>query len=195
MITNYPWQQLRRGVSGWLLKWWGGSPALPGGRSAAGELAGRSPGCGCWDQLPGSAAAAGFLPGGGYHGDQLPCVKLCGREPIENNCSMTQRAYSQVFVQYGRCLYIHIVTRKHTSIFKIQFWVSRPCGTHFQVDKVFHVLQGNPEQISHQINIPLLDSQVQHGLVTFDFLELEDWKWWKEQNETTRQNHKSDWKV
>lgn len=50
--------------------------------------------------------------------------------------------------------------------------MSRPCGTHFQVDKVFHVLQGNPEQISHQINIPLLDSQVQHGLVTFDFLEL-----------------------
>uniref|UniRef100_A0A3Q3BQ18 FXYD domain-containing ion transport regulator n=1 Tax=Haplochromis burtoni TaxID=8153 RepID=A0A3Q3BQ18_HAPBU len=51
-------------------------------RSAAGELAGHSPDCGCWDQLLCSAATAGSPPGGGYHGDRLPCVKLCGREPV-----------------------------------------------------------------------------------------------------------------
>lgn len=61
----------------------GSSPALPGGQSAGGALAGHSPGCGYWDQLLCSAAAAGSPPGGGYHGDQLPCVKLCDREPIE----------------------------------------------------------------------------------------------------------------
>lgn len=67
------------------------SPALPVGHSAAGELVGRSPGCGYWDQLLCSAAAAGSPPGGGYHGDQLPCVKLCDHEPMEKEkCSMTQ---------------------------------------------------------------------------------------------------------
>lgn len=60
---------------------WGSSPAPPGGRSAGGEPLGRSPGCGCWGQLLCSAAVSGSPPGGGYYGDQLPCAKLCGREP------------------------------------------------------------------------------------------------------------------
>lgn len=74
----------------------GNSPALPGLHSAAGELAGRSPGCGYWDQLLSSAAAAGSPPGGGYHGDQLPCVKLCDHEPMakgkmqhDSDCSLS----------------------------------------------------------------------------------------------------------
>ena len=57
-------------------------PALPAHHSAAGELAGHSPDCGYWDQLLCSAAAAGSPPGGGYHGDQPPCVKPCGHEPM-----------------------------------------------------------------------------------------------------------------
>lgn len=58
------------------------SPARLRSHSAEGELPGRSPGCGCWDQLLCSTAAAESPAGGGYHGDQLPCVKLCGHEPI-----------------------------------------------------------------------------------------------------------------
>lgn len=58
------------------------SPCLPGGRSAAGELAGRSPGCGCWGRLLCVGAAAVSPPGGGYHGDQLPCAKLCDHAPM-----------------------------------------------------------------------------------------------------------------
>lgn len=57
-------------------------PALHAFRSAEGELAGHSPGCGYWDRLLCSAAAAGCLPGAGYHGDQLPCVKRCDHEPV-----------------------------------------------------------------------------------------------------------------
>lgn len=169
----------------------GSWPALPGGHSAAGEPAGRSPGCGCWDQLLCSAAAAGSPPGGGYSEDRLPCVKLCGHEPVAKREKAAWVTQFTVRCAYSMYLYIHI----NTCIFKIQFWVSCQCGTHFQVDKVFDVGQGNPQQIAHQINVPLLHSQVQHSLVTFDFLELKNWKWWerKKEKKNTRQNHKSDW--
>lgn len=48
------------------------------------------------------------------------------------------------------------------------------CWTHFHVDKVFHVGQGNLQQIAHQVNVPLFHSQMQQCLVTFDFLEFEE---------------------
>lgn len=97
------------------VKMTGSSPALPGGRSAAGEQAGRSPGCGYWDQLLCSAAAAGFPPGGGYHGDQLPCVKLCDHEPMakKGKCSMSHTVYSQVCIQ---CICTYTQTHKHMHI-------------------------------------------------------------------------------
>lgn len=83
---------------------------------------------------------------------------------------------------------IFVHTHKHTNTckwYRIQFWVSCYHETHFHVDKVF--LQGIPEQITDQINVPLLHSQVQQCLVTFDFLEFENWKWEKKHNETTSQ--------
>lgn len=49
--------------------------------------------------------------------------------------------------------------------------------THFHVDKVFHSGQRKHQQITDQIRVPLLHSQVQHRLVTFYFLEFEKWKW------------------
>lgn len=157
--------------SGWLLKCWGSSPDLPGLRSAAGEPAGRSPGCGYWDQHHSSAASAGSPPGGGYHGDRLPCVKLCDHEPTEKG----KMQHDSDCLQSGVYLHIHVNPQTHAYL-KSSFECQCQCGTHFHVDKVFHVCQGNPQQITHQINIPLLYSQVQHSLVTFDFLELEHWK-------------------
>lgn len=71
MNQNHIWLKIERG----------GSPAPPGGRSATGAPPGRSPGCGCWGLLLCSAAVSGSPPGRGCYGDQLPCVKLCGREP------------------------------------------------------------------------------------------------------------------
>ena len=92
----------------------GCSPALPGGRSAAGELAGRSPGCGCWDQLLCSAAAAGSPPGGGYHGDRLPCVKLCDREPMAKKGKMQHDSDSLQSGVYT--VHTHQPTHIHTCI-------------------------------------------------------------------------------
>lgn len=46
------------------------------------------------------------------------------------------------------------------------------CDTHLQVDKVLHIGQGGPQQITHQFHVPLLYSQMQNSLVTFDFLEI-----------------------
>lgn len=43
---------------------------------------------------------------------------------------------------------------------------------YFHVDKVLDVRQGNPEQVTHQLHVALLHSQVQNRLVAFDFLEL-----------------------
>lgn len=62
----------------------GSLPVLLAGHSAAGELAGRSPGCGCWDRLLGPAAAAGSSPGFGCHEDPPPCVKPCDHGPAAN---------------------------------------------------------------------------------------------------------------
>lgn len=105
----------------WLaVKMMGSSPALPGGRSAAGALAGRSPGCGYWDQLLCAAAAAGSPPGGGYHGDQLPCVRLYDHAPMakREKFSMTQTVCSKVCIQY---VFVHAHKRPDTCIFQIQF--------------------------------------------------------------------------
>ena len=88
----------------------GGSPALPGGRSAAGEPAGRFPGCGCWDQLLSSAAAAGSPLGGGYHGDQRPCVKLCDHAPVARE---RKRSITQTVCVSSVSLY------KHMRVYKI----------------------------------------------------------------------------
>lgn len=53
--------------------------------------------------------------------------------------------------------------------FKSQRGVS---DSHLQVNKVFHVGQGGPQQKIDQLHVPLLYSQMQHSFVTFKFLEL-----------------------
>lgn len=85
------------------------------GRSAAGEPLGRSPGYGCWGQLLCSAAVSGSPPGGGYHGDRLPCAKPCGREPVarQEKATWVRRGY----------------TGEQRGLF----------DAHLQVDKVLHV--------------------------------------------------------
>lgn len=59
--------------------------------------------------------------------------------------------------------------------------------THLHVDKVPHVQQGKIEQKTNQMDISLLNRQVQHGLVAFDFLELVNWK--QSQQNTPKNNN------
>lgn len=53
--------------------------------------------------------------------------------------------------------------------FKSQRGVS---DSHLQVNKILHVGQRGPQQKMDQLHVPLLHSQMEHSLVTFDFLEL-----------------------
>lgn len=50
-------------------------------RFAVNERAGRSPGCGCWDQHHDSAAAGSVLPDKGFRAALRPCVGRYVREP------------------------------------------------------------------------------------------------------------------
>ncbi len=65
-------------------------------RSAANERAGRSPGCGCWDQHHDSAAAGSVPPERGFHVAPQPCAEQCVREPERRHTFIDNHVHTVV---------------------------------------------------------------------------------------------------